>query len=372
MPRHTLDRWVYKINTMDVCLTKHKENDIYTHMVKMHKKAEELFEKYDGKYRAILKEFNDEQTHIYARYNWRQGEPSRFWKKNAESWYLTDIGDDEREFVAIEYFSLFHIYADFMVCDKYINEWNEEKPDWNTMVHEVTTFHNTLKDVADSIKLYEEMDFVKYKALWVAKDKEWIDEQAYKKEHSKTHPVIERPSPTNLDVEPQPYPSQPLRDDCIYCKQHWEEMKPKYELSVQVWSKNKQEQIEWETEQKLESQKSKQTREQRAKAYEQWLVKQDPINLHCDHCEYEANDDDEFDEHMKSEEHKKKSRFCKVCNLQCRNDADYAYHIETTKHKKNAGLIEKVKIYKCNHCDYQTTVKCNFEKHIVAKNHKDD
>lgn len=372
MPRHTLDRWVYKIKTMDVCLTKHKEEDIYNHMVTMYKKAEEIFNKYEAKYRAILKEFDDDENHMYARYNWKQGDPSRFWKKQADMWFLADVAEDNRESVSAEYFSIFQIYSDFMMCDKYAEEWNEQKPDWNSMIYEITQFHSILKDVGETIKLYEEMDFNKYKALWIAKNKDWIDEQERFKEHTKTHPKIELPSTTNLDKDPDPYPENPLRDDCSYCKQHWEEMKPKYDKAIEIWKRNKQDELDWLQQKELETSKNRLEREQKAKAYQQWLKKQDPINLHCDHCNFTAEDDLDLDEHNETEEHKEKARFCKYCNIQCPSDYAYRNHIETVKHKKNVGLINATpKVYKCNKCDYETITKANYERHCFSK-HKND
>jgi len=371
MPRHILDKWTYKLKTMDVCITQHKEEDVYNHMVKMHKKAEELFEKYKSIYDKILNEDLDTDKNMYKRYNWRQGEPSRFWLKNVEQWYMVDLTDDEKEIAQAEYFSIYQIWADFTICDKNGDDWLCENPDWNDMLNDVNRIHNFLKNSYDTIRLYENVAYHEAKQEWQRIDGEWIQEQDHKKEHKK-HPRIELVSTTDTSIIPVAYPKAPLRDDCSYCKQHWEEMKPKYELSIKIWSQNKQEEIEWEKQKQLESEKSKQEREKRVKEYEQWLKKQDPINLCCEHCNFEAEDDFDLEEHKKTEEHKKNSRFCKVCNLQCRNDADYKYHIETMKHKKNAGLIEKVKIYKCTKCDYQTTIKCNFEKHIVVKNHIDE
>lgn len=372
MPRHTLDKWTYKLKTMDVCLTKHKEDDIYNHMVKMHAKMQELYEKYKLIFDKIIKEDLDSDKNMYKKYNWRQGEPSRFWLKNANNWHCIDEAESDREFAQNEFFLYYRIWADFMICDKedHGHDWLCEKEGWTDMVNEVDYMHNFLKNSYDTITLYENMAYHEAKQEWERIDRAWIEENDRKKEHKK-HPLIERPSTTNLDVIPEPYPEQPLRHDCSYCRQHWEEMKPKYELAVQIWSKNKQEEIAWEKQKELENEKSRKERERKAKEYEQWIARQDPVELHCHDCGFEAEDEEDLEHHKQSEEHKKRSRYCKVCQLQCRNDADYAYHIETMKHKKNAGIIEKVKIYKCNHCDYQTTVKCNFEKHIVAKNHMD-
>lgn len=413
MPRHTLDSWVRKLKTMDVMLTKHKEDDVYNHMVKMHEKAEELFEKYDAKYRTIMKEFEEEENHMYAKYDWRQGDPSRFWLKNADRWYSVDCMEDEKEIVEKEYFYLVHeIWADFMICDKYSEEWREDKPDWSDMVTNVDRIHNILKNIPDTIKCYEAMDFMKYKSRWQTADKDWIEEEKYKKEHLKKHPKIQLPKTTVYDEIPEPYPEAPLRDDCIFCKKHWEEMKSKYDKAIEIWSQNKQEWDEYNKKQQLEDEKKRIKKERVIKDFIACFdLKED---LHCHVCDFTAKDsyelhdhkssvshkkncryckvcnhqsrtDEEFDEHLETLKHKnkeegieevektkediKKSRYCEICQLQCRTDNDYNYHLETTKHKKNAGLIEKVKIYKCNHCDYQTTIKCNFEKHIVSKNH---
>lgn len=412
MPRHTLDRWVYKIKTMDVCLTKHKEDDIYTHMIKMHEKAQTLFEKYNAKYETILKELDDDENHMYAKYNWKLGEPSRFWKKHANEWYIVDVADDDKEIVQNEIKFLYEIWADFQLCNKYSSEWCTEKADWISMTEDIDNIHTVLKNVSDTIRVYEATDYVKYKSKWERENKQWIEENKQEKEHIKSHSKIQLPSPTNRDKVPDPYPEKPLVDDCIHCKKHWEEMRIKYDTVIEMWIKNKQEWDNYLKQQEIENEKKRVKRERAVKQFVASLdIKED---LHCHICDYEAKDDldlydhrqssshkknsryckvcshqcrtdEEFEDHLETLKHKnkeegievvekskediKKSRYCEICNIQCRNDADYAHHVETTKHKKNAGLIEKVKIYKCEHCDYQTTIKCNFEKHIVAKNH---
>lgn len=368
MPRRTLDTWVYKIKTMEVLLTKHKESDIYNHMVKMHSKAEELFEKYNSKYQKILEEFNDDKNHIYARYNWRQGEPSRFWKKNADTWYLTDVDEDQKEFIHQEYFMIYEIYCDFMMCDKYISEWQNEKDGWDSMVYDMNRYWNVLKNIPDTIKLYEYSDFVKFKKLWEETDKEWIEEHNKEKEHNKVHPKIQLPSVTDTSKEPDAYPTEPLLNDCSYCRKHWEEMKPKYEKAIQIWSLNKQEDDEYNRKQQSQKVNSKKFK---VKLFEHSLeVNEDEIeyDLHCELCNHTADNKDDLDKHYESERHLKKERYCHICDLQCKSDYDYKNHLETTKHKKNAGLIDnKPKVFKCEHCDYQTITKANYERHLYSK-----
>jgi len=371
MPRHTLDSWVRKLKTMTVLLTKNTEEDIYNHMVKMYEKAEELFEKYEMKYDNIMKEFDNEENHMYAKYNWRQGDPSRFWLNNAERWYLVDVNEDEKETVLRDFFLVtYDIWADFMICDKYANHWNEEKSEWKDMFKDVERIRNILTSHCDLIKCYEAMDFIKFKSRWQQEDKEWIRDNELLKEHKQNHPKIELPSTTNIDLIPDEYPSVPLRDDCKYCKKHWEDTKSRYETVVKIWEKNRQEYMEWKRQEAWEKQKYEEDRKMKQEIYNEWIKKKESLDLHCKHCDFQAEDELDLEEHNKTEEHKKKSRYCNICQLQCRNDADYKYHVETIKHKKNAGLIEKVKVYKCSHCDYQTTIKCNFEKHIVNKNHQ--
>ncbi len=412
MPRHTLDKWTCKLRTIDVCITKHKEVDIYNHMVKMYKRYEELFEKYETKKQNIMKEFEDDEKHFYATYDWRQGDPSRFWKKNADNWYLVDLNEDEKEAGQREFTSFYEIWADFMNCDKYSEEWREEKADWCDMVTEIERYHSMLKSVSDTIKLYEDMDFRKFKAKWEKADKDWIQEKEKEKEHKKNHPRIELPSVINLEKEPNSYPTEPLLSDCIYCRQHWEESKSKYERAVEIWLKNKQDDDDYKKQQQLEDDKKRVKRENAIKSFVACFDLKE--ELECDICNYKATDsydfqdhknsvshkkncryckvcnhqcrtDQEYDDHLETLKHRnkeddieekvedkediKKSRYCEVCNLQCRTDKEFQNHIDSKRHKQNAGLIEKIKIFKCNHCDYQTTIKCNYEKHIVSKNH---
>jgi hypothetical protein len=354
---------------MDVCITQHKEEDVYNHMVKMYKRMEEIFEKYKAVYDKIIKVDLDSDTNIYTKYNWRQGDPSRFWKKNANRWYFVDVAENDHEQTQTEWFQIYQIWADFMICDNkdHGHDWLSEKEDWQDMVHEVNTMHGFMTNTFETIELYEKMAYHEAKQEWLRIDRAWIEENDRKKEHTK-HPSIELPSPTNHEKIPEPYLEQPLRDDCIYCKQHWEEMKPKYERAVQIWSQNKQEWDEYQAEEELKNQKNRKQREQKAKEYDQWQARQDPMNLHCEQCEYEAEDDDDLDQHNETEEHKEKLRFCKCCNLQCSSEYAYKNHLETTKHKKNAGLIDNgPKVYKCKDCDYETITKANFERHCYSK-----
>ena len=364
MPRPTLDKWTYKLKTMDVCITQHTEDDIYIHMVKMHDHIQELYEKYKAKYDKIMNEELGIDNNCYRNYNWRLGEPSRFWKKNADYWYLIDVPEQDRERIQAEWFQIYQIWADFVICDrKEGHEVFSEKEDWNDMVYNAGKIHAFMKDTYDTIALYEDMAYQDAKREWKQKDKDWIQEQEAKKDHKK-HPVIQLPSTLFLDIKPEPYPEQPLRQDCIYCKRHWEEMKPRYETAVQLWNEHKQEQIEWEMKNKLEEEKRRKEREERAKEYELRLASLPPVNLHCEHCDFTAEDDDELDNHNESDEHKEKLRFCKYCKVQCPSEYAYKNHLETTKHKKNAGLIDnKPKVYKCSKCEYETITKANFERH---------
>jgi hypothetical protein len=337
-------------------------------MVKMHDHIQELYEKYKVKYDKIVNVELDSETNMYKTYNWRLGEPSRFWKKNADQWYLSDVLEQDRERIQAEWFQIYQIWADFMICDrKERHEVFSEKECWNDMVYNAGKIHGFMKDTYDTIALYENMAYEEAKREWKQKDKDWIREQEEKKDH-KQHPVIQLPSTMFLDVEPEPYPEHPLRHDCIYCKRHWEEMKSRYERTVQIWNEHKQEQIEWEMNNKLQEEKRRKEREERAKEYELRLASLPPVNLHCEHCNFEADDDDDLENHNESEEHKEKLRFCKYCNLQCPSEYAYKNHLETTKHKKNAGLIESgPKVYKCKDCEYETITKANFERHCYSK-----
>lgn len=369
MPRHTLDKWTYKLKTMDVCITQHKEEDVYIHMVKMHKRMEELFNKYKAMYDTIIADLDT--NNIYKQYNWRQGEPSRFWKKNAGQWYSVDVSEGDKEIAVAEYFLLYQIWADFQICENHGNEWLSEKEDWSDMVYETERMHGLIKNSYDTITLYENMAYHEAKQEWMVKDRAWIADQDLKKEHRKTHKHIELPSPTDLESEVEPYPDQPLRDDCIYCTQHWEEMKSTYDRVLQIREVNKQEDIDYRRQQELENNKLRQQRERQARDYQKWSELQDPVCLHCSHCDYDAKDDVDLATHDETESHQEKLRYCKCCEIQCSSEYAYKNHIETTKHKKNAGLVNAgPKVYKCSKCEYETITKANYERHCYSK-HKE-
>lgn len=360
MPRHTLDKWTYKLKTMNVCITQHKEEDIYNHMVKMYSRIQEIHQKFKAMYDDIMKSLDTDENNIYyyKNYNWRQGDPSRYLMKNADMWYLLDASDENRELLAEEVFMMYRIYADFMICDKYA-DWNDEKPGWNDMVYEVTQLNGFMKNSSDTIKLYENVSYIECKKEWQKVDVEWIQENYRKKEHTK-HSKINLPSPTNLEETPEPYPEAPLRDDCTYCRMHWEEMKPKYALALRNWEKNKQDYDEWLKQMAMEAEKQKKPIEKK--------TEKEMVKPHCEDCDYQSKSQYDYDNHCETETHKEKLRYCKVCDLQCRSDYDYKNHISSQKHKKKAGLIDNTPpTYKCIHCDYESKIKCNYERHMNLK-----
>ena len=306
MPRQSLDKWTCKLKTMDVSITKHKREDIYDHMKKMHTKMIELHDKYKGMLENILNELEYSQDNAYhhTKYNWRKGKPLRFWKNNVDNWYLADAKEDDYEHISNEIFMMHKIYADFMVCDKYMMEAQEDNQEWNDYVCDVTKMSGLMKNSYGLIKLYEECVFRKCKDEWFIKDHEWIAESQRKSEH-KTHLHIQLPFVTNREIVPEPYPSEPLRDDCAYCKQEWEETKPKYEKAVEMWTYNKKEYDDFleEEAKKLEDQRQKQALKIRQQA-----KPKEKKDLCCKDCEFEALDEEEFDEHFESIEHKKESK----------------------------------------------------------------
>ncbi len=374
MPRATLDKWTYKLKTMEICITKHTEDDIYNHMVIMYGKMKELHSKYKQKLDDIMDglQHDDKNIYHYTNYNWRQGEPSRFWLKNANYWYYVDLNDNDKETARNEVWLMFQIDCDFMMCDKYLPDWNTERPGWSDMLYDVNRMQIDMKDSYDHIKVYEEWSFLECRAEWMAKDADFIKQKDLEREHRKNHPRISLPVHTLYDNiienEPIPYPDQPLRDDCVHCKTHWETMKANYDRAMAMRNKIIQEHEEYYRQKDLEEQKMKLKKEQQAKQYAEMLAKKPKDSLICKDCQYEAYDDDDLDEHMESEDHKLKKRYCKICNIQCKTDYDFNHHCETIKHKKNAGLIDnKPKTYKCEHCDYETIIKANYERHIYSK-----
>jgi hypothetical protein len=368
MPRQSLDKWTCKLKTIEVSITKHKLKDIYDHMKKMHSKLVELHDKYKAKLDTILDEleYNENNNYHYKKYNWRKGNPTRFWLQNFDRWYLADANENDHEHIAKEVFMMHQIYCDFMTCDNYVTDWQEDTQEWNDCLYDVSRMSGLLKDSFALIKMYENCVFRQCKDEWFMKDKEWIAESERKAEH-KTHEHIQLPSMTNREIVPEPYPCEPLRDDCAYCKQEWEDTKPRYEKAVQVWTSNKKDYDDFLQEEAKKL--ANQTQKQELRNKQQALKKKVEKNLCCKDCEFEAVDEDDYDEHFESAEHKRNLLFCKACNTQCSHERAFMIHNETTKHKKNVGLIDKITIFKCMKCDYQTNIKCNFEKHIVNVKH---
>jgi hypothetical protein len=371
MPRKSLDKWVYKLKTIDICVTRHTLDDIYEHMKSIHKRMTDIHDKYKTVFEGVLNELEYSETNAYhyTKYNWRKGHPSRFWLENVDRWYIADAPEDEQERISNEVFLMFQIFADFMVCDNYITEW-DDNTEWKDLVYDVSKMNGLLKNSFTMIRMYESHVFQKCKDEWFIKDQEWIKESERKAQHKK-HLTIDLPSVMDREIEPSPYPSAPLRDDCVYCTQHWEETKPKYEKAVDFWKSNKKDHDDWMEEQAKQREEQRRNKELKAEQLKALATKnaRKQKDLCCKDCDYEAEDEDEYEEHTETVEHKKNMLFCKACNTQCGNEKAFLIHNETTKHKKNVGLIDKIRVFKCTKCEYQTYTRCNFEKHIINKKH---
>ena len=80
----------------------------------------------------------------------------------------------------------------------------------------------------------------------------------------------------------------------------------------------------------------------------------------------------------KSRSKKSQIFLCNCCNYNTSKKCDYEKHILTLKHKKSENGIEmeyksrskKSHIFLCNFCNYTTSKKCDYEKHILTLKHK--
>jgi hypothetical protein len=65
--------------------------------------------------------------------------------------------------------------------------------------------------------------------------------------------------------------------------------------------------------------------------------------------------------------------FCEKCNYKTSIKHHYEKHISTRKHKlatlSNQKILKSVEYYKCDICNYSTSIKQNYEKHVSSQKH---
>ena len=65
----------------------------------------------------------------------------------------------------------------------------------------------------------------------------------------------------------------------------------------------------------------------------------------------------------------KKKNMCSICNLQCKSSKLYETHINCSRHKKKIEATN-TRNFCCKQCDYSTSRKSQYDRHIITDKHQ--
>jgi len=320
------------MRTMVINVTQTTEDDVWNHLMK---KIDEYIKEADeikAKQEELITYIHDKNP--YANFSWRNGrKPSRV------KWDEWMGGSEECMETMVKHFDFRH---DWTICSKAFgwdnpeNERFEETDYWDFMIR---TKHSYSMVSNDEFDFYERKHYEDSRKEWEIKDAEWIKEEDFKNIHKRDH--------------------KKDRDDCKYCIQE-NESDRQYEIRQK---RDEEQQRIWNEEFRQKKNQEKLEKEQTKELYK------------CDVCNYKTYDDNAWDAHEDSKDHKKlmdlKKFRCESCDVQCRNQAEYTIHNQTKKHKIAIGEIEKQSQFVCTLCNYTTELKQNYDKHLKTKNHKE-
>jgi hypothetical protein len=204
---------------------------------------------------------------------------------------------------------------------------------------------------SDVFTFIESQRYLEAKTKWETEDAEWIRERDLKRSHDSNHHPVEyheeqikileekfgntRESYLRREGKNGVLVSSEV-DNCKYC------------ILAKKWRHDKpiREQQEAEREAKLEQEQEESDRKWKAqKELERKQLLESRFLYKCDLCKFETYDEQAFESHENSKEHKKleelRKYFCEDCEVKCRNQMEYNIHIQTKKHKIKIGEIEK-------------------------------
>lgn len=359
MPSKTLPPELKNITMMEVLLTHHTEEDVWTFYVK---KCEELFEFesiiHNARERWISKVF---EKNPYTNHNWRKGKPSRLQK---DGW-LKYLNEAEVQ----KYHELAYLPRDLHVCNRAL-KW-EEKEDFHQLVFDVEKTYKLFSDDGE-FQLYEANRFREAKEKWETDDAVWIQEQKDLNYHKSSH----RPKGwkenwwNNIGEEEKAWYSRgpvdfEFHEDCRFCKMEEEQRIKKEKEEREYQERQEQQEREYHETWKREC-------EEKRKVEEEQRVR-NTVKYTCECCKFDTTSKYVFDEHNQSRSHKAiknlQDWYCADCETQCRTSIEWAAHINSRKHKIQIGEVEKTEDYHCEKCGYTTKHKQNFDKHCITKRH---
>jgi hypothetical protein len=371
MPRPVIPEVCKKMRTMEVNITKTTQEEIMAHM-------DEEFEKFCDEASEIKRKQNDFLDYVlengYKKFtSWRTKSPKRYeW----DEW----MGDKVSHYSSM-IMKHFDYKFDLKLCLEAFNTDPDFDIECNPLYFEV--FNKNSYDIgsSDVFTFMESQRYLEAKTKWETEDAEWIRERDLKRTHDSNHHPVEyheeqiklleekfgntRESYLRREGKNGVLVSSEV-DNCKYC------------ILAKKWRHDKpiREQQEAEREAKLEQEQEESDRKWKAqKELERKQLLESRFLYKCDLCKFETYDEQAFESHENSKEHKKieelRKFFCEDCEVQCRNQMEYNIHIQTKKHKIKIGEIEKQIEFICTHCNYVTHLKQNYDKHLLTKGHQE-
>jgi hypothetical protein len=357
MPRQTINPRARGMLTYDVNITKTDEEELYKHLLNKLEDISIIFDEARRRQDAMVDLVFSKNP--YENFCWRNRIPKRIefmdWTKQEEKWY-TFMKD------------LFELKHDLKLCLT-IFKWEETRTDGAELEYKLLKLN---LDYEDEFKRYENMRYNQSKKEWENRDAEWIKEKKDLETHTVYHHPIEYHVELSKDID---YIKWTFKDGII---KSTEIDTCKHCIKAQEWRAGEPERKRLEEEkERLEEEKLEESYRKLKEEKEEQRKKQlDSRHLYiCDLCNYKTYDDESWDSHEDSKSHKKlvelKSLYCKVCEVQSRNPTELSIHKQTKKHKIKCGEIEKQTEFKCEPCNYTTSLKQNYDKHCLSKSHKE-
>lgn len=352
MPRTTLPRCLLKLDTMEVCITKTTEEQIWTHLQNIIVGLEDTIDKYDNRLNDVVNlYFHSNPYDKYTIKDWRDDRPRMKYSYDKSLW-LTEMGEE----YAKGYSRMWDIITDVRICSRAF-------PDWEERLSDIIEVIENVRFDTDELIMWERIRYDQSKKKYEEEDAEFIAERRLLRNHRDGHLTREK-----------------FLTDEWWRVVAYENKEPEYWKTCK-WCIQQEKMLQDIKDAEKEEERKNQEMIQR---YEEKMRKEQAeriANTHyytCEVCDYRTTNIDSYERHTESKEHKVKQNhkdwFCECCNIQSRSKNEHEFHLKTTKHQQNAGLVSEVKEatkYVCECCEYETSRKDLYNRHLSSKKHTD-
>ena len=377
MPRASLDSRLSCLSTFQVLLTKHTEEDLWSHFTSN-------IEKYKQYY------WNTETILTRALQDVRQSNPytSRdAWRKCLFSlqrkvalryehtwWYYAKTVDDDIK--ADLHYWFMRFVKDIEVCDRVFG-WSNSKEEYNSLHYDLERMRaDILLMEQEIVQLDKDMYDTAYNK-WKIEDAEWIQDSQMRRSHGDHKPRWEHQQRCLRDPEEKEWydriGGEPLHlKQCPLCL-----ASPNHQRTLEEKNKFEEEEAEHERQEEEKRRESDKIarEEERQKRLAEYRSQPPPTKYECEVCEMTIHGDSAWDLHTNSKDHlrneKHKSWYCETCKFQGRHKVEYTHHLTTRKHLELSGetTTRETETYACEPCGYSCYLKQHLDQHCKSKKH---